>query len=210
MTRPAGWNKRNLVLVGLVLLLGLALWLRVDFALARFHDETSQSLSKSESGAAGPQPDFRPGTQWFVFLEGPSFFRRLAGSHLPQMLRLSVQSPELHVQFLDSFPVDPVNGSFLYAQFSGRGLWMSNFARYEDCVQWAFSSDGTTAWIHEGVVTFDSPSGPMFMLGGTLDNEGYAVGVLSLEAYWRHRTSLVLGKVVDSVSKACRQVREGT
>ena len=197
-------QKRNRIALGLVLVLAVIALFTTDISLVRFSDGTGSGTTTYSGGGEGPESDFKPGAKWFVFLDGPRFFRKLAARLLPKNLAL-ISGTEVNVQFLDSFPVASVDANFLHVRFSGRSLWLMFFANYEDHVEWAFSLNGSADWIQnmDVPVVIDSSSGPVLGLQGFVDNEGKGVGILTRKAQQRHRVSVILGKITDSIQKAC-------
>lgn len=199
-------QKRNLILLGLVVVLVVIALFTLDISLAKFSDGTGTGTEKITGALEGLDQNFRPDTHWFVFLDGPRFFKKMALRFLPKNLAL-ISGTEANVQFLDSFPEASVEGNFLYAKFSGRSLWVLFFANYKDHVDWAFSLDGTTDWIKDEIVVIDSPR-PVLDLQGFVDNEGNGVGFLTYKAHQRHRVSIILGKITDSIRTACIEIRD--
>lgn len=203
-------QKRNRIALGLVVVLALTVLFTTDISLAKFSDGTGSGTTTYSGGVEGPEPDFKPGAKWFVFLDGPRFFRKIAARLLPKNLAL-ISGTEVNVQFLDSFPVTSMDANFLHVKFSGRSLWLLLFGSYEDHVEWAFSLNGSTDWISdiEVPVVIDSSSGSVLDLQGFVDNEGRGVGIFTYKAQQRHRVSVVLDRITDSVQKACSKVRAG-
>lgn len=204
LSEMSGRQKRNLIALGFVVVLAVIALFTTDISLARFSDGTGSGTTTYSGGGEGPEPDFKPGAKWLVFLDGPRFFEKMAFRFLPKNLAL-ISGTEVNVQFLDSFPEAPVEGNFLYAKFSGRSLWLLLFGSYKDHVEWAFSLNGSADWIQnmDVPVVIDSSSGPVLGLQGFVDNEGKGVGILTRKAQQRHRVSVILGKITDSIQKAC-------
>ncbi len=194
-------NNRGLrtALIFLLLLAGLVVWLKVDFVLARFQDEVSHDVTTVSSGESG----HKLGGTWYIYAEGPSFFKKTVAALLSPAL-LEAPGQPIELSFLDAFPEGETDGPFLYAKFSGRCLWASSFAKYEDEMEYSFTSNGDTRWIKEKV--WAPGESPAFGVQGTSRNKGWGVGVLSLRGCRSHRVSSLLSKLTESIEKGLDQM----
>lgn len=198
-------NKRRVsTIIVLILILLLVVLLYGNTSLARFSDTTNQQTSKARAMAESLGPEFRPGQEWSVVLEGPKFFKSLCRSLLPQYLS-KLSGSQAKVEFLTSLPDQQVKENLLYIQFSGKEFWLPFWTTYTDRAEWAFARDGKTDWIRSEIT---ESFGPGLNIRGTIDNEGNGLGFLSLRASQRHRVALMLDRIASYLEEACQEIRQ--
>lgn len=203
-----GSRRRNLVLLGLAAILILTVLFAFDFHIARFSDGTGMGTTKITAGTEGLDPNFRPAPRWFVVLEGPGFFKRIARRGLPARLS-GISGVEADIEFLSALPEERVDGNVLRIKFSGKSLWLLFYSNYKDQVEWAYSMDGSTDWMADptDAIVLDASSRPVLDLHGTVENEGNGFGVITYRANQRHRVSLLWSKIADAIGHSCNELR---
>jgi hypothetical protein len=180
--------------------------LTADFSLAHFIDNTGSSTTTMVSGVDEWQPDFGTRDRWFVVLEGPRFFKKTAASRISDMVSAICGSGLHSIEFPESFPEAPVHGNLLYMKFSGKALWLPVFAKSNDHVEWAFSSEGSVDWICDMDVPMASgSSGPVLCLQGNIDNRSRGIGLFTYKAYQGRRVSVLLQRITDHIKETWGQ-----
>ena len=142
-------RRRNRILLAAVVVLAAIVMLTADFSLAHFIDNTGSSTTTMVSVDEW-QPDFGTRDRWFVVLEGPGFSRKLQPAVFQTWFRRFAEAACIASNSQNHSPEAPVLWESPVYEVLGKALWLPVFAKSNDHVEWAFSSEGSVDWFGYG------------------------------------------------------------
>lgn len=192
--------KTNAVIFGIVALCLLLLVFGPCFKVGRFVDDTGASTTTMVYGANGSEGGLKLEPRWLVVLDGPEFFTRLAKQFLGSTLPKISGSPG-DVEFSNELPLQHADGNVLFVRFEGKSFWGMFFSKYEDKVDWMYSTDGSTYWMARSKDTvFMGTEGPVMYLDSSIENSGGGLGLISYKANQSHRVAWCLDRIVNTIT----------